>query len=252
MPALPVVRRLITWVAGGVAGAVGFGVIGQWFIQVAEDKGWYAHAGQTWDRIMSGLLGALTSPIATHAAMGCVALAAGMWLDFILYRRERRPVEDSIAQAVIDRQKLADDALAVGQGICRLTAQGQARLQTASEADRKLSRQPETFSYNENRVREEAVLLDKYAEQFHAEVWRVLDLSARTLRLDQSMMWRLRNTTSIYELEELGKHLLSISNDLRFPGNPHLPLLSSEEVESLRRATLARQSPLGIGSETPL
>lgn len=59
-------RRFATWLFVGLLSALVFGVIGQWAIQVATDKGLYTDAGKNWDRGMMAL---------AHFFHGLVALA---------------------------------------------------------------------------------------------------------------------------------------------------------------------------------
>ena len=81
------VRVIGTWISLGLIAACAFGPIGQWFIQVATDKGWYRDAGHNWDRIMSGVTAILTSPYLTLPTIFFVGGIAGMWLDLWLIGR---------------------------------------------------------------------------------------------------------------------------------------------------------------------
>lgn len=94
MPALNAIRRAITWITLGLVGAALFGVAGQWFIQVATDKGWYAHAGQTWDNFVIWVLAILASPIVRYAAYLALGVSIGMWFSFWLSRKEKQPVQN--------------------------------------------------------------------------------------------------------------------------------------------------------------
>jgi hypothetical protein len=82
-------RRALSWIAGGVVASILVSVVGQWFIQVATDKGWYEHAGQRWDRALNAAHEIATSAWALYPATLLTGLVGGMWVDVILARREK-------------------------------------------------------------------------------------------------------------------------------------------------------------------
>ena len=84
------VRAVLTWFLVGGAGAIAVAVLGEWFIHVAEDKGWYANAGRTWDRLMSAIIDFATSSPVIYSMTALGGLVAGVWLDTLLTRREQR------------------------------------------------------------------------------------------------------------------------------------------------------------------
>jgi hypothetical protein len=251
MPQLSVVRKAITWIALGLFGAVAFGTISEWFIHVAEDKGWYENAGKNWDRLMNELIILLTSPSLTYLTVGVVCFAAGMWIDYLLYRRERAPIEEAMAQASIDRQKLARDAMKVGKAVLAHAAEGDARQRVAFEADSNAKRGG-GFSRDQS-AREEEITIGGYAKQFHGEVWRIIDAASRVINLDGSAVWRIsHNVSSSHQLHTIGQLLISISNHLKFPGNPILP--DTREIERQQQIIAQAAAPQlqrGDGPGTP-
>lgn len=77
-------------------------VIAEFFIHVAEDKGWYEDAGERWDRIVSGLSSIVSSvPFLMGLAL-LGGLVAGMWLDSAMLKRERKGTS---AQPTPDKEK---------------------------------------------------------------------------------------------------------------------------------------------------
>jgi hypothetical protein len=70
-----------------LAGAILLTVFGQFFVQVATDKGWYAHAGETWDRFVTPLFHFATSAPVLAFALLFGGVVVGLWLDAYLVRR---------------------------------------------------------------------------------------------------------------------------------------------------------------------
>ena len=57
-----ILRRVLTWLLVFVFGGIALAVASEFFIEAARDKGWYDNAGQTWDRVVSAVLGFVTDP----------------------------------------------------------------------------------------------------------------------------------------------------------------------------------------------
>lgn len=119
----------------GFVGAILLAVVAQFFVQVAQDKGFYINAGERWDHVMSvigtalrAVLDALTSPLATHLAFLALGVAGGLIIDWRYFRRpldgadpleaNRAAEEDAPGEAVAGLQ--ADISLAeVGERVER-------------------------------------------------------------------------------------------------------------------------------------
>lgn len=84
-----IVRRLLTGFLVLVVLAIFVAVVGEFFIEVARDKGWYTDAGDKWDRLVSAVLEFVTSPIAVAGIALLAGTVGGLWLDQFLLRRER-------------------------------------------------------------------------------------------------------------------------------------------------------------------
>ena len=79
-------RKVLSWLLGTAILAVILSVVGQWFIEVAQDKGLYEGAGQRWD----GLYGFLTSEVALYPLTALTGLVGGLWLKDLLNRIQRK------------------------------------------------------------------------------------------------------------------------------------------------------------------
>jgi hypothetical protein len=62
---------------------------GEWFIHVADDKGWYKDAGSNWDWAVRAVLGFAASVPVKLGIAGLAGLVAGIWLDSWLVKREK-------------------------------------------------------------------------------------------------------------------------------------------------------------------
>lgn len=83
-------RAVSLWVFLGLLGAALFGPIGQWFAQVATDKGWYVGAGSRWDQVMSALFAFLASEWVRGAALLALGVVIGSRLDMWIRKREAK------------------------------------------------------------------------------------------------------------------------------------------------------------------
>ena len=71
----------------GTAGPVATSVIAQFFVQAAQDKGYYEGAGQRLDAAMTAFSGFVFQTWFLCLASASAGLAAGLWLDAFLKRR---------------------------------------------------------------------------------------------------------------------------------------------------------------------
>lgn len=79
-------RKVLSWLLGTAILAVLLSVVGQWFIEVAQDKGLYEGAGQRWD----WLYGFVTSDVVLYPLTALTGLVAGLWLKDLLARMQRK------------------------------------------------------------------------------------------------------------------------------------------------------------------
>jgi hypothetical protein len=75
------IRKIATGLFFSGVGAIVFAVLGEWFVEVARDKGWYADAGKTWDLIMGPITEFATSYwiVVPMSVLGGVVI--GLWAD---------------------------------------------------------------------------------------------------------------------------------------------------------------------------
>lgn len=107
-------RKILTWAFGVCSALLFYGVVGEWFIRVAEQKGLYTSAGQQWDSAMNFaattvdlVLSLLFSPWFFIPALLVVGITAGMWIDYFLKKADAETVtakilEEKISAAVRD------------------------------------------------------------------------------------------------------------------------------------------------------
>lgn len=88
-------RRTLSWFLLAVVAVILVSVVGEWFIHVADDKGWYLNAGAEWDRavtsieaLFSWVVANLTSAPALIGLGLLGGLVIGLWTDKYLKARE--------------------------------------------------------------------------------------------------------------------------------------------------------------------
>ena len=84
------VRTWITRFSLFLVSGVLLAVVGQFFIQVAQDKGWYKDAGKTWDAVVLNVFQAMTTPTIFYVAAVMICVATGMWIDTALSNFDAR------------------------------------------------------------------------------------------------------------------------------------------------------------------
>lgn len=93
-------RKWATRLAIFVVGGIFIAVLGQWFIQVATDKGFYKGAGGKFDAVMSMLFYIFTSNEAFYVGMALSCLVVGAWIDTILGKWDNRNADNLWWQSV--------------------------------------------------------------------------------------------------------------------------------------------------------
>ena len=109
-------RNILTWLLGSVIVVIVVAVIGEFFIEVARDKGLYTDAGARWDRLMNEVVPIVTSPWVLYPLTALAGLVGGMWIDTLMRRQEARdgdPRGNALALAGIENpsawlEQLAD------------------------------------------------------------------------------------------------------------------------------------------------
>lgn len=75
---------MLSWLLGAVVMVIIVAVAGEWFIEVAKDKGWYSNAGQNWDGAMGVVMSYLASPALYVPFVGFGGVVVGLWVDTAL------------------------------------------------------------------------------------------------------------------------------------------------------------------------
>jgi len=233
LPTRTVLKKITTWVLGAVVVAIIVAVVGQWFIQVATDKGWYRNAGRRWDGVMNALL-SLWVLFPTSILAGFVG---GLWADARLAKKERTPLEDEARQHFIDRIALAKDAEALAREISALAGQGHARHAIAWQEDTEHFRSVAISSpgpMRDRSTRERAVVIERYGEKYHADAWRIINVAGRVIPLDTGDIWKLQHILqSGHEIESMANFLMAISNELQYPNEPLVPMQDRRAVSQI-------------------
>lgn len=194
----------------------------------------------------------LQHPAVLWTALVGLGMAAGMWIDSLLYRRERKPLEEEARRHFIDRVELSKEAEELARQLGALAGHGHARHAIAwqEETEDLRSTLPSVPMPSRSRTaRERASVVEKYGEKFHADAWRIINAAGRLIPLDRGDLWRVEHVMiSGHGIEEMSAFLMAIANDLRFPNEPLLAHTDRRFMDQAAAAAL--QSPQGTGSET--
>jgi hypothetical protein len=113
------IRKSVSLAAATMSGITIIPIAGQFFIQVATDKHWYDNAGSKWDRIVSAAYSFVTSTPFLCCVFALLGLTAGLWIDSLLAKRERK----SDPSGLEARQILATQARDVSSQIFAIYGQ---------------------------------------------------------------------------------------------------------------------------------
>lgn len=86
-----IVRRIVLWLFGGLGATVGLGVATEYVNKAIEQKGGFDDASRWLDAAMTAFSGFVLQPWFLCLAAASAGLAAGLWLDLLLKRREKPP-----------------------------------------------------------------------------------------------------------------------------------------------------------------
>ncbi len=113
-----IVRLIRVTIAGGLILAIAAGVIGEFFIELARECGWYDNPSERLDATVSAFSSFVTHPWFIALAAGFFGLAVGAWLDLFLRRRETvvsvaelppEPAREGNRHDILPVRALADD-----------------------------------------------------------------------------------------------------------------------------------------------
>jgi hypothetical protein len=97
-------RRILRWLALGISSLLVLpiigGVAGEFFIELARERGWYDHPSQRLDAAVSTFSAFVTQPWFLVVTALFVGLALGAWLDLLLRRQADRTSSQTTADPI--------------------------------------------------------------------------------------------------------------------------------------------------------
>lgn len=102
-----VIRKAALWLCGGLVAAIVFGVVGEFFIELARERGFYKNPSERAGAVMSAFTAFVTSWGFLSVTLFVLGLTLGLWADNILRRREARPVIPTEAMSDIGQRCLS-------------------------------------------------------------------------------------------------------------------------------------------------
>jgi len=85
------VRVVAVWLAGAVATVAVVPLLGQFFVSLADEQGWYAHPSARVHAVLSALTAITASPWFHWLGGATIGFAGGVWLDAIARKRDIQP-----------------------------------------------------------------------------------------------------------------------------------------------------------------
>lgn len=232
-------RRFIRWFAtavmAGLVLAIVFGVVGEFFIELARERGYYDNPSERMDTVMTAISAFVTRTwflVLTGAVAG---FAGGGWLDTVL-RRKDTPV---------DRVELADRADAIAAKAFRIYGQWEADHSRAWEDDSSDDR------FNNKTLVVKERYIARFADEILPEAWQVISEAKKYISLDRSDLWKIEHGVSHKQsLHDMVVLLQGIGATLR-TGREDLPLRDKIRDERERERSKLDEGPLpAMGGET--
>jgi hypothetical protein len=208
------IKTVALWLAGTVFTVLLVAPVGQFFISLAEEWGWYQHpnakvatvvawftafAGHSWFHWIGGSI---------------IGFAIGVWLDTLFKRQSA-----TLAINEIDKESLASEAEILAANVSELIGDYSARAQIAWLQD-PTAEGGMRFKHAEI----EAKAIERYGEKYHKDVWRVIALAQKCIELDHGEIWMMSHGINYHLIEQLPILLTKIAVNLRH-SQPNLPML---------------------------
>lgn len=86
------IRWLVTFIGGGLLGTIAFGVVGEFFVELARERGLYEGPSRRLDAAMTAFSEFVTQTWMLVAAALLCGLAIGLWADTLMRRRITEPI----------------------------------------------------------------------------------------------------------------------------------------------------------------
>lgn len=226
------VRWLATVVVVGLVLAVSFGVVGEFFIELAREKGLYDQPSERLSGFMTALSAFVTQTWFMALTGVAVGFAGGMWVDSLLRKRETAP--NSGAGDGIDRVVLADRASVIAAKVSAMYGQWKADHTIAWSEDRLRPGDSQSSADNVNRK-----YIERYSEQYNAEVWSVIGMARKFVVVDSSTHFNLSHGVSnASDLNAIVVLLGHIEASLRHD-QPDLPMFD-KHAERVKQMAISR------------
>lgn len=189
---------------------------GQFFISLAEERGLYAHPSASVSVMTDWLVPLTASPWFHWIGGGVVGFTIGVRLDALFKRQSQPP-----ALRQVDRDALAAEAISLADNIAQLVGDYIARDHVASqqrsvigvgshdEAARVLRNAMAAKAEAEGRF------IEKYYEKYHSDVWRVISMAQKCIKLDYGQVWHISHRIGNLDIPLLPKLLMQIAVGLR-------------------------------------
>lgn len=113
----------IRWAAAVVSTIVLVPVVGEFFVRLAEEFGWYEHPTATVKLLTRALSDVVGHDLFCWIAGGVLGFTGGVWLDAVV--RRRQPA--TLHAKEIDREALAAEAEGVSKAVATLLGEYYAR-----------------------------------------------------------------------------------------------------------------------------
>lgn len=213
-------KKLRRW-ALYVASAIALGVVVEFFIELAKERGLYEEPSSKVATVLSAIQLVTAQSWFPWLAGFAFGLCLGLWVDAALRRREQR--DPALPASEIDREALAAEADQLAAKVAALIGEYEGRAAVAWEEDSNsvtLSRgEARTYKHAEVRAR----LMEKYGEKYHADVWRIIALARKCISLPYGDIWQISHGASDHDIKQIPRTLSTIAVSLRQP-QPDIPL----------------------------
>lgn len=209
------IRKAALYLVGVMATMVIIGPIGEFFIELARERGLYDSPGRTLARV-SGIVGEIVASYPFGVVAGLiVGFAGGVWLDAILKRKAAQP-------GVQERFALADRAETLASQIGPLVGQLQTA-QDASSTDRSSwdhvtdsAERSRLFHASQSKISaEKARVVERFTEKYLNDYLDVVECADRLIKIDDQRFWHMRNHMRVTDLGEVVAFLRFIIAELR-------------------------------------
>jgi hypothetical protein len=214
------IRTIARWVFSFIflilAAPSAVAVLGEFFIEMARERGFYKDPWQRLDSAVTWLGDFVGHTWFMCLVAGFFGLAAGSWVDNLLRRRER-----DIAQ--VDRVALANRAEELCRKIAALAGEHAGERAVAwGQGNPNESPFARTGPID-------ARFLERFGSRHGQEFWSIVAEAKKVISIDDHQIWHLgHGLSSVSDLNTFLQFMAKLASDLRFGGKD---VLTAEQVE---------------------